>query len=448
MPILLTKKQNVSYGLGSFGTDIFWHSITLFLLIYYTDTLGISPVAAGLIFTIALIWDAITDLAIGYCFTRFSGPYSEYRKWILIGIFPIGLSFIAIFSQSLLGLSGAGIIYFALITHLIFRTAYTLVCIPYGAMTSLSEDSHTRTQLSNWRIIFGVIAAIIVALTFLPLSNFLGEGSHGVGFFKLSLIYTTFGSVALYFCHRGTKGMKQVRSQSRDTLKQLANFMVKNRPFHVIIITSTIISFTAAVNSKTLVYYFKYNLGSETLAGLAFAIIAAVILILTPVWARIGHKTSKRNASLMGFGITIIGNVLFFSYSGNDPKIVLILIAFIACGTAALPIAFWSMLPDTIEIGEFLTGIRAESLVYGAGILSFKLGAALAAITIGFTMENIGYQPNVVQSEQTLRGFHMIITLIPLLGSICGLLVMKFYIIDAALHKRLVSVLTRKRLRV
>ncbi|GAM74550.1 beta-glucoside transporter [Vibrio ishigakensis] len=58
----LTLKNRVGYAVGDAANNLSFGMASMFLLAYYTDVLGISAAAAGTLFLVARIWDAVNDL--------------------------------------------------------------------------------------------------------------------------------------------------------------------------------------------------------------------------------------------------------------------------------------------------------------------------------------------------------------------------------------------------
>ncbi len=61
----LPRKTVATYALGSMGTGGFATLPGLVLIYYMTDTLGIAAIAAGLLVTLAKVWDVLIDPVIG-----------------------------------------------------------------------------------------------------------------------------------------------------------------------------------------------------------------------------------------------------------------------------------------------------------------------------------------------------------------------------------------------
>ena len=85
-------------------------------------------------------------------------------------------------------------------------------------------------------------------------------------------------------------------------------------------------------------------------------------------------------------------------------------------GTAFVNSLNWALVPDTVDYGEWKTGIRAEGSVYTGYTFSRKISAALAGFLPGIMLTQIGYVPHAVQSAGTLLGLRQLIFLWP-----CGL---------------------------
>jgi len=178
------------YGLAGFSLQILWQMMPLFLLFYYTDILGLKPVLAGAIFTIALVWDALTDPLIGFWATKSGARKGHFTNWMKWGAFPMAISFMAMFSLGLIAAPDMILAALCLITHILYRSFLTCVKIPYGMMaTSLTLDSQSRNGLAASRVLWGFIGAVIVAAATLPLVAFLGRGNEASGFFYVSIIY-------------------------------------------------------------------------------------------------------------------------------------------------------------------------------------------------------------------------------------------------------------------
>ncbi|PTA40038.1 MFS transporter, partial [Escherichia coli] len=83
--------------------------------------------------------------------------------------------------------------------------------------------------------------------------------------------------------------------------------------------------------------------------------------------------------------------------------------------------------PDTVDYGEWKTGIRAEGSVYTGYTFFRKISAALAGFLPGIMLTQIGYVPNIAQSDATLQGLRQLIFIWPCALAIIAALTMGFF---------------------
>jgi GPH family glycoside/pentoside/hexuronide:cation symporter len=142
----------------------------------------------------------------------------------------------------------------------------------------------------------------------------------------------------------------------------------------------------------------------------------------------------------------LVGFLIFYLYPITKLNELLYILAFIGIGNGATGVLFWSMLPDTIEYGEWKSGIRTESSLYGFMTFAQKGAIAIAALILGIALTKIGFEPNQVQTEETLAGLKFLMSWIPLTGVCLSFVLVYFYPIDKAFHEKLIQDIQEKRL--
>ena len=73
-----------------------------------------------------------------------------------------------------------------------------------------------------------------------------------------------------------------------------------------------------------------------------------------------------------------------------------------------------------------------------------KAAIALAALLLGLVLTQIGFEPNTVQSEQTLQELKFIMTWIPLTGIFLSFILVSFYPINKTFHQKLIFEIEKK----
>ncbi len=147
----LSNTQRVGYGIADFGINLYFISAMTYLLYFYTDVFGISAAAAAGVMLVARFVDAVTDPMMGIIAERTNSRWGRLRPYMLFGAIPLGVVSVMTFTTP--DLDADGKLWWAYLTYIGFGIAYTIVSIPYSALTaSLTADHHERTVLSTVRM--------------------------------------------------------------------------------------------------------------------------------------------------------------------------------------------------------------------------------------------------------------------------------------------------------
>jgi GPH family glycoside/pentoside/hexuronide:cation symporter len=433
------------YGLGDFAFNLTFTFCSLFLLYFYTDVLGLSATTGGLIIMAALIWEGATDPVVGVLANRTISRWGRYRPYLLFGAVPLALSFSAMFWPT--GLSGTGLAIYAFATHLLFRTVYTVVNIPYIALSAqMTSDSVERGKLAGARMMFAILCGLVLAGASLPLAGALGGGT--AGFFHLSMIYALVTAGILLLCFSITGESAAEVSDQHPTLGDMIRALRANRPFQLLLAATLLGSVAYTMSGKAMVYYMKYSVGSEkaVTTGLAIGLLAAAMAMVPWMW--LARRTSKRVVWLSGVVLTSLVSVVIYALTSKAGPLLWSLLALSGIGNAAFILSFWSMVPDTVEYGELHSGTRAEGAISGFIIFSQKVALGIGTGLLGVILDLVGYRANQVQAPETLHGITIMFTLVPLSLSLIGAGFIWFYPLDQREHGRIVDELSRLRLRL
>lgn len=207
------------------------------------------------------------------------------------------------------------------------------------------------------------------------------------------------------------------------------------RVFGVIVIGSVCLG----MFGKNVLYHFKYDVGREDLTTIALVFPAILLVVTTPFWVWLSKRRSKRDALSLGLVIAMAGYILFLLNPSHFLPGLFVAIALIGLGSASLPVMFWAMLPDTIEYGEYRTGIRAESRTFGFATFAQKAAVGINALLLGALLSWAGFEANAVQSQGTLTAMKAIMAIVPAAGTIAILAILRGYKLDRATHDDIVQ---------
>jgi glycoside/pentoside/hexuronide:cation symporter, GPH family len=432
----------VSYGSGDFAFNLSFTFCSLFLLYFYTDILEINASTAGLIIMAALIWEGITDPVIGMIANRTRSRWGRYRPYLLFGAVPLAVSVVAMFAPT--GLSGGALVAYCFVTHLIYRTVFTFVNIPYVALSAqMTRDSDARGRLAAARMLFAIFCGVALASLSLPLAKGLGGGN--TGFFLISVIYSVIATLILLLCFATTRETVETGPDDHPGLREMLATLRANHAFLLLFVATALGATGYTMSGKALVYYLKYWGGSEAAVTLGLVTsLGAAALAMIP-WMLISKHTSKRAVWLAGAGINILAYAMILLLAPRSGPVLWSVLVAIGIGNSAFILTFWSMLPDTVEYGEWKTGTRAEGAIFGLIAFSQKVALGLGTGLIGVLLDWIGYVPNRAQSAQTLHGIVLIYGTGPMLLFAGSIVAIWAYPLSGTTHRRLVRAIAWRR---
>jgi glycoside/pentoside/hexuronide:cation symporter, GPH family len=438
---VLGRRTVAGYGIGDFAMNLYWGALSYFLLYWYTDVVGLPPAVAGFVFFAGTAWDALTDPTVGYVVGRNRSRWGRYRPFLLFGSVPLSLAFALLFWVP--PLEDTALIVFLLAVHLLFRTAYTIVGVPYSALSArISRRSYDRTSLASARMIAATGGSLVISSAGFPLVRYLGGGDEQSGFFHLALLA---GSIAVIFhlvCFSATReppegALAGSTPEGDYTLGNLWTIIRANTAFLYLLAMIPLFSAAAAVYQKSLVYYVKYGLMAHEAQHIVLFVHGIAALIATPLWAWVAHHRGRRMAwhwsTLLMAAAALL---LFFTTPSGFGAFLAMMLPF-SVAYAAMGVLFWSMLPDTIEYGQWKSGFRAESLFFGIASFAQKMSIGIAGWFLGSVLGAAGFVADASQPASAVTTMKAGMTLVPAALLALTLLIVMRYPLDTLLHTRI-----------
>ncbi len=409
------------------------------MLYFYTDVVGISPLLAGWIYALGIGWDAITDPYMGYIAERTRTKMGSYRPYIFFGSVPLAFSFALLFWAP--PFEGNFLFIFLVIVNLFHRSCFTIVSVPYSSLTArITDDSEERTKLTTARMLGASFGTLTISALGFPLINWFGSGEESLGFVYLGICC---GLAAIFILAITVKTVKErnfnIEIAKLPNFSEVRKSILNNYAFLIVFASTLTLITTSIMFNKNLIYYTKYALDLHSYQGLILGVSAASAFLAIPIWAYSALKIGKRNSWLISMILLVFSFLFFYLYPIKNLFELLIVLVVLGIGNGATGVLFWSMLPDTIEYGEWKTGVRTESSLYGFMTFAQKGGIAISALILGMLLTNIGFVPNTIQSEETLENLKVLMTFIPLTGVVLSFILVYFYPIDSKFHKKLIK---------
>lgn len=427
----ITVKERLAYGCGDFSSNIMYSAMAAFLMFYYTDYIGVSAAVVGSIMLFSRIFDGISDLIMGVIIDHTKSPFGKARIWILRLVIPYAIGTVLLFSVPAGWSEMAKYVYIFFSYNIAFTVLFTGINLPYATLTALmTQDQYERSVLSIFRMILATCGTLFIKTCTLPVVKFFGDDARAwtytfVVFGALEII--TFMITFLF-----TRERVNTSEDKRMSIPISLGFkaLVKNKYWFMATLNLVLIFIAQGVNGSSEVYYAKEVLGNGNLVG-TFSVALQVTQIVCMFFiAGFVKKFGKRNVLMTGAAIMIVG----YGIMGIGAERLPVLIA--GCmlrgvGNAGISACMFAMVTDTIEYGEWKTGIRTEGLINSAASFGQKIGNGLSNVVMGAILAAGGYVgTTATQTASAISAIKVSYIYVPIVLTVAQIIVLAFYHLD------------------
>ncbi len=449
----LSLSTKLAYGAGDLGPAITANVGVFFALFFFTNVAGLNAGLAGSILMIGKIWDAVNDPMVGVLSDRTKSPWGRRLPWMLYGAIPFGIFF---FLQWIVPRFSAndsandwGLFWYYVIVAILFNIFYTVVNLPYTALTpELTQDYNERTTLNSFRFTFSIGGSILSLFIALGVFSLL-KIERTQQYLVLAGICTVLSVLPLFWCVWGIRDRvlafeaKRIETEEPESLPipEQLRIAFSNRPF-VYVVGIYLCSWLGVQVTASILPYFVVNwmgLSEPTFNLVAIAVQGTAIITLF-IWSAISQRLGKKAVYFMGMAVWIIAQAGLFFLQPGQVGLMYFLAVLAGFGVSTAYLIPWSMMPDVIELDELNTGQRREGIFYGFMVFLQKLGLALGLFLVGQALEIAGFiatvpgQPAPTQPDSALLAIRIAIGPLPTLALICGLVLAYFYPITREVH--------------
>jgi len=437
--------QYAGYASGDAANNLAFSMSSLFLLLYYTDVVGLSAAAVGTMFLLVRFWDAVTDLFAGRMVDKASSRWGKFRPFILFGALPLLLLSMATFTvpSSLHG-TGGGLVY-AYITYAMLGLLYSLVNIPYGSLAAAMTQVPTeRAKLATWRVYGSNLTILMLAFVVAPQI----KGSDDL---QRSLTITTGAFVVvgavLYLITFFTAREQVQRDVPSVSLRQSISTLKTNKPL-IMLCVSSLMFLTGMIAVGTVgAFYARDVLGDANLfiyMTLVQTVGTFVVALFIP---RIVRTIGKKSGYLSLGVVAIVAGAGIALAPASTPVIALFFFFLLGVGIGGVNTLMWALEADTVEYGEWKTGVRTEGTTYALFSFTRKMGQALGGAAAAFTIGLGGYVAGkgVVQTDSAKMAIKAAAGFVPAGFIVLALVIMFFYPLTEKVFRDVVAEVTARR---
>ena len=443
----LTWRNVIGFGLGDVANNFAFAMGALFLLNYYTDVAGISAAAAGTMLAAVRIYDAVMDIVAGRVIDRTSTRWGRFRPFLLWGSLPLMLLSVAVFSVPASWDATDKLIY-AYVTYALLGTAYSFVNIPYGSLaTVMTQQPRERAMLGASRTIMAALTFSFLALVLGPVVRSVSGAELQTRLTQFTLILAVMGLGFYFFCFRSTREVVE-RDVERPALKESVGTLFSNQPLLILCLIALCVLIGYFSMSASAMYFARYVLGDPK-QFVSIIVITSLFgtLVSAPLVPMMVGRIGKKKTFLFGLSMGVLGFLSLYFAPASSKIWIFFSLSVAAVGVMIPMTVMWALEADTVEYGEWKTGIRIEGLTYSFFSFTRKCGQALGGSIPAFLLAASGYIPNSAeQSDGALLSIQQGIALVPAIAFMLAFILMLFYPLTDQRHAELVQEIKDRRL--
>ncbi len=416
--------DRVGYGIGNFPVGISIQVVGAYLVFFSTTILRLPGSLVGLIVSIGIIWDAVTDPVMGYLSDHTNNRFFGRRHlYLLLGA--IGMAGANYFVWAMRN-EGSVAVKFALLLFLVImtKTFMTVYTTPYTALgAEMSADYDERTAIQGVKTVFFLIGLAFVTVFGLyvifapteayPVGQLNPEAYPRLGLWT-SLMILVFGLVSFVWTLRYVPILRKTVWKQQTKAFRIKNMLFdmvrifKIRPFRCVALTYMFNNIASAIISNIGLHVFTFTFGMDSqkiaiVVGAQFG----MSILCQPAWSFLSKRLDKRNALRLAITISMISCALFGllvmgrEVVGQNILLFLpfsLLAGFGLGGMFTLPL---SMMSDVIDVDELGAGERQEGIYFGSLTLFYKFSQSITLVLVGGFLDLVRFDADLATQQHS-----------------------------------------------
>jgi sugar (glycoside-pentoside-hexuronide) transporter len=427
-----TRKERVAFGVFGIGGNIFFVLVGYFLQQYYLVEAAVPAAMLGVVFLIVKIWDAVNDPMFGVIVDRARLKKGKYLPWIRVATCALPLTAMLLF---FVPFEAANIwkAVFILVAYAIFDMSSTVTEVPYFAITTAMTDNPTeRSQIiSNSKFISTLPALVIL---FVPVMYTTIGWRPTMAIFAFAAFLVMLPGCFIF------KERYDTRGENPPKLKEIFDNLFHNKYLLIFFFAAILYGLTNTAGSMSNLFAI-YNLGSDSyIAILILVSFVPGLLAILCVKILLNRADKIQILCVANAGIVFL-SILMYLLDYKNFAVFAVLLAIRGFAMGVNTMMFFLFTPDFAEYGTYATGAHTEGITFSIQSFASKVIGALASVVSLGLLSWFGFvSGSEVQSEQAMHGIWLLVSLIPAIGAVLQIVVLKLFY---KLRDRDVAVMSR-----
>jgi Na+/melibiose symporter-like transporter len=466
--------EKIGYSLGDLAANLVFQTLMTYLAYFYTDIYKLDANdATAIMFTVGFVAAIGFNPIVGAIADRTSSKWGKFRPWILWTAVPLGIISVLAFSTP--DFSYRGKVIYAVITYTLLLLLYAASNLPYSALSGVITGSmKERNSISSYRFVAVMFAQFFVQVFMLPIIIYAGEGDKAVGIEIVMTWLAIIGTILLLVTFLTTRERVVPTEEQKSTVWEDLVDLVKNKPWIIMLLITTLTFVSLAMKGGSYVYYFENFIDASRLtsfinpmleflssiginffgndpvsAGFGLFNAGGIIFMIFGIGLskNFADKYGKRNVFGLFLFISTLFIILFNFFKPTSIELIFgsqILHGFFYGITIPL---LWAMIADVADYSEWKNNRRATAIIFSAMMVGLKLGLTIGSSLVTKILDYYGYDAKSVsgQASEAILGTKLLVSIFPAIPFLLGVGLLFFYEINKTMETQIELDLKQRR---
>ena len=428
----LSVLEKLTWSLGqSTGRQFITAMVSTYIMIFLTDTFGIGAGVAGIIMTMATIWDAVNDPILGTIADNTKTKWGTYRPYLLF--VPLPLSVVATLLFAAPELSSSGKVVYASVLYICYGMLVTCIEIPFNALLpAMTKNEMERNDTLSMSAFIAAVTIMIVT-SFTPnLVGILGGDNPSKGYMLVVMIGAICMCITSWLAFAKCKERYTINKPQRENPFRAFAQLLKVKEVYPLIIFWCVGCILFNLIMASSVFYCMYYLMNPGLIAsymLTINISGMVgVTLLMPLLMR-WVKGSVKKAVIITQCISAICFLICFFVAGRSIVVIYVFTA-IGCAFATMTNVFRPM--TIVGMTDYVletTGKQLNGTLSAIGGFAYKCGVAISNALIAGMLATTGYIAGAIghQPDAFMVGINSIRFFVPFISTVLYIILIQFY---------------------
>lgn len=422
-------REKICYTMITMGPAPLLNLMTSFLMIFYTNVVGLNPAAVATLFLVSRVMDAVTDPVTGFVLDHLPRTrMGKFRHLLIIGSVVCCANFMLVWFGPALATSGKLVI--AYISYLLIGVTYDVMDVSKNSMLAvLTPDAQQRNSLTQFSSVGSLVGVTLVGIV-APL--IIGDG-YSATFEDYRMLIVICVIFVISFCTLGSLGVKERVKPAEDdheyTIKEFFKILTA-RPVLALTVFSLLISLGNYINSGFDAYYFTYVIHDLTILS-KISMLSMVVMIIGIIFAKpIAKRIGDKNTVLLAYVVMIAAFIIRLVAPTSVACVYIGTLLVRFCTGLYLP-ALGPITAGNVDYIAETLNTRSEGALSAVSSFVSKLGSSVGGALPGYILAFSGFVSDALVQPEAVTDSIIFASLGgPIIFFALAIIVLKFWYIS------------------